>query len=86
MSVVVHDLYGDTATEVSADMWAKQLGLSFPVVADTTGDFFALWDPDEVLPLAYIVDRDGVIAWTEAGGTSELEAIDARVTQLLADP
>ena len=83
MSVVVHDTYGDTATQTSALLWATQLDLSFPVVADTTGEFFTTWDPDGVLPLAYVIDRDGVVRWTQAGGSSELETIEAQVSALL---
>jgi hypothetical protein len=85
MSVVVHDTFGDTATEVSAGQWAQQLELSFPVFADTTGAFFAEWDPEGVLPVAYIIDRDGIVVWTQAGGSSELEAIESQVSALLAD-
>jgi hypothetical protein len=57
--------------------------LTFPVLADVDGEFYPLWDPDGVLPVAYIVDRDGVVAWAEAGGSGGLTEIEEQVVAIL---
>jgi len=41
-----------------------------------------------VLPVAYIIDTDGVVAWAEAGGSGGLEEMEEReqqVVELLAE-
>lgn len=68
-----------------AALWAEGLGLTYPVLADTKGTFFPTWDPDGVLPMAYIIDADGVIARAEAGGAGGLDQIEATVLGLLEE-
>jgi len=53
------------------------------VLADVDGDFYPLWDPDGVLPVAYVIDQDGVVAWSEAGGAGGLDEMEAQVVALL---
>ena len=84
MSVVVQDASGGPATSDDAARWAEQLELTFPVLADPTGEFFETWDPAGVLPVAYIIDQEGVVAWSEPGGAGGLEEIEAQVTALLS--
>jgi len=83
--VVVQNAVGGAPTPDDAATWADGLALTFPVLADPTGSFFATWDPAGVLPVTTIIDADGVITWTEAGGVDSLDAIEAEITALLAD-
>jgi len=69
-------------TSEDAELWASGLGLTYPVLADVDGEFFPEWDPDEILPMAYIIDQDGVITWKEPGSHS-VEAIEDEVLLLL---
>jgi hypothetical protein len=85
ISVVVQDARGGPPTADDAALWAEQLQLSFPVLADPTGEFFEAWDPAGILPTSTIIDRDGVITWTEAGGAGGLERIEAEILTLLGD-
>jgi hypothetical protein len=84
ISVVIQDAVGDTPVPEDAELWASELGLTYPVLADVDGEFFVVWDPKVVLPMAYIIDADGVVAWAEAGGSGGLDEIEAEVTFLLA--
>lgn len=84
ISVVVQNAVGGPPTTADAALWLEQMELTFPVLADPTGSFYETWDPDGILPVSYIVDRDGVVAWGEAGGTGRLEEIEAQITALLA--
>lgn len=36
-----------------------------------------------VLPMAYIIDKNGIIIWSEAGGAGGLEEIENQVLMLL---
>ena len=46
-------------------------------------EFYAEWDPRNVLPMAYIIDADGVVAWQEAGGAGGLAEMEEQVVLLL---
>jgi peroxiredoxin len=59
------------------------LELTFPVLSDPTGVFYETWDPDGVLPVSYIIDQQGMVAWAKAGGAGGLEEIEAQVSTLL---
>lgn len=83
ISVVVQNGSGGPPTTSDAALWAEQMELTFPVLSDPTGSFYATWDPDGVLPVAYIIDREGVVAWGEAGGAGGLEEIEAQIKALL---
>ncbi len=83
MSVLGENANGNVPDVDDADLWASELGLTYPVLADTDGQFFPVWDPDGVLPMATIIDQDGIIVWMEAGGTSGLDEIEATVVELL---
>ena len=83
--MVAQDGSGQIPDPEDAALWADELGLTFPVLADVDGDFYPLWDPTGVLPMAYIIDRDGVIVWAEAGGSGGLEEIEGTVLDLLAE-
>lgn len=85
ISVVVQNGSGGPPTTSDAAQWAEQMELSFPVLSDPTGAFYATWDPAGVLPVSYILDRDGVVVWGEAGGAGGLEEIEAQITALLGD-
>jgi peroxiredoxin len=82
---VVQYVQGGTPEPEDAALWAEGLGLTFPVFADTTGPFFETWDPAGILPMSFIIDPDGAIHWTEAGGPGALEEIEAELTALLGN-
>ena len=84
ISVVVQGGQGEPAVPADAQSWATALGLTFPVLADPVGDFYSTWDPDEVLPVAYIIDKNGVVLWGEAGGAGGLEEIESQIKMALA--
>lgn len=83
VSVVGQDLQGGTPTQQDAVDWAEQLGLTFPVVADINGEVYPVWDPENVLPMTWLLDRGGVIAWENAGGVGDLSEIENQVQALL---
>lgn len=79
----MQDATGGPPTYEDADLWAVGLELTFSVLADADGSFTPVYNPSERLPMAYIVDRDGVIVWNEAGGTGSLEEMESVVLDLL---
>jgi hypothetical protein len=83
ISVVIQDSSGYPATAEDAALWADELELTFPVLADSTGSFNETWNPDLVLPMAYIIDKDGIVVWAEAGGAGGLEEIKNQILMLL---
>ncbi len=83
ISVVVQDARGGTARVADAELWASGLELTYTVVADVDGEVFQTWDPRSVLPMAYIIDQEGVVTWAEAGGSGGLDEIDSQVSRLL---
>jgi peroxiredoxin len=85
VSVVVQDASGLPPDSDDAALWADGLGLTFPVLADEDGEFYPVWDPMGVLPMAYVIDQDGVVAWAEAGGAGGLEEMEAQVVTLLGE-
>ncbi len=84
ISVVVQDARGDLPKPEHARQWAEQLGLTYPVLADPEGTFYEVWNPLQVLPVAYVVDSEGVVAWAKAGGAGGLMEIEAQILRLLA--
>jgi len=83
ISVVVQNASGGLPTSDDAALWGEELELTFPVLADPSGSFYETWDPAGILPVAFIIDPEGVVAWSEAGGAGGLEEIEAQVTALL---
>ena len=59
------------------------LGNVDAVIREATGAFYATWDSAGVLPVGYIIDTAGVVAWAEAGVVGEIEEIEGQVTALL---
>jgi hypothetical protein len=53
------------------------------VVADTTGAFWAEWNPEGVLPVTYVVDRSGVVSWADYGDSSVIAELQAHVVKLV---
>ncbi|GEM_PF-2700048 len=87
MSVVAQDLYGDPPTPEVADLWAEYLELTYPVLADTDGAFWDTWNPEGILPIAYVIDPEGVIVYAKAGGgPNELTELEETIDGLLEDP
>ena len=86
ISVVAQDGAGQIPDSEDAAEWADELGLTFPVLADADGTFFPIWDPELVLPVAYIIDQDGVISWAEAGGAGGLPEMESQIVALLESP
>jgi len=84
ISVVGQDARGGTPDADDALEFAEELELSFPVLADAEGEFWPVWNPDSVLPMATILDADGVVIWSEAGGSSGIEEMAEIVVSLLA--
>ena len=81
--MVAQDALGGAPTTDDAALWADELGLTYTVLADVDETFYLVWDPLGVLPVAYIIDRNGVVAWGEAGGSGGLEEIEKEVLRLL---
>lgn len=84
ISVVVQGTTGAPSTAEDAALWVEYLELTFPVLADPTGEFFAAWDPEGFLPVIFIIDQTGVVVWAEAGGTGGLDEIQEMFLPLLA--
>lgn len=82
ISVVAQDASGRAPTIDDAALWADELGLTNIVLADVDETFFPEWDPLGILPVAYLLDRDGVVTWVEPG-TGGLEEMEAEVMRLL---
>ena len=80
---MIENLYGEVPTAEDAALWQEGLELTFPVAADVDGSFAPVWDPEGVLPMAYILDRDGVIIWREAGGTENGDEAGGLYTELV---
>jgi hypothetical protein len=59
--------------------------LSLIVLADTTGTFWAQWNPEGVLPVTYVIDRAGVVSWAAHGDSSVLAELQAHVVELVGD-
>jgi hypothetical protein len=59
ISVVIQDSSGYPATAEDAALWADELELTFPVLADSTGSFNETWNPDLVLPKVVHILLDG---------------------------
>jgi hypothetical protein len=59
--------------------------LSLIVLADTTGEFWAQWNPAGVLPVTYVVDRSGVVSWASYGDASVLAELQAHVAELVGE-
>jgi hypothetical protein len=57
--------------------------LSLIVLADTTGAFWAQWNPEGVLPVTYVIDRAGVVSWAAHGDSSVLAELQAHVAELV---
>ena len=85
IGVVAQDQQGQPAQPEDAALWKEVLELTFPVLADTDGAFYAQWNEPNVLPMAYIIDAQGVVAWNEAGGASGLDEMEEQVLLLLDD-
>ncbi len=66
-----------------AALWAEGLELVLPTVAATDPDFWDLWNPEGVLPVAYIIDQRGVITWRDAGDSGGLPTMQAKIETLL---
>jgi peroxiredoxin len=81
--VVGQNAEGLTPDADDAQLFADVLGLSFPVLADSDGEFWPVWNPESVLPITIIIDADGEVVWNEAGGTSNIEGIEEMVLSLL---
>ncbi len=83
MSVVIQDAAGGPPDSEDAALWADELGLGFPVLADVDGEVYATWDAEGVLPKAAVLDREGRITFIELGGASALDDIEAAVDAAL---
>ena len=81
--MVAQDASGGLPDADDAALWAEGLGLTFPVLADADGEFYPVWDPQGILPMAYIIDQDGVVTWSEAGGAGGLAEMEEEVLGLL---
>ena len=83
--MIAQDANGQLPVPDDAALWADGLALTFPVLADVDGEFYPIWDPDGVLPVAYIIDPDGVVIWAEAGGAGGLDEIEAVLQSQFAE-
>ena len=70
-SIIVQNKAAEAATPADGVIWQTGLQLSLPVWVDTTGAFFSTYDPKSILPMAYIIDREGTVKWVKAGSSPE---------------
>lgn len=68
-------------TEVTVQGFVNQLGLTFPIVYDLTGEVYDTYLV-RPMPTSYFVDRDGIIRFLFIGPMSE-EAMEQRIQLLL---
>ena len=82
VSIVSEDVQGRAPTIEDAASWRESLALQYTVVADVDGDVSPDWDRGGVVPMSYVIDRDGVITWF-ANGRGTLEEFTREVELLL---
>jgi hypothetical protein len=86
IDVLVQDFEGGSPSVEDAALWKEELDLSYPVLADVDGSFYATYGWNQDVFVFYIVDRDGVITWREAREEeSTLERIRGQVEALLTE-
>lgn len=47
------------------------------------GTFWPVWNPEGVLPVTYVIDRDGVISWADFGDSGALPELRQHVLELV---
>jgi glycerophosphoryl diester phosphodiesterase len=69
----------DLPTEAVAAEWADEFGLTWHVVADTTGSWMEKWGgADGTSQHSYtVLDEDGRVTWMRNDGSSESGAVIA---------
>ena len=86
IDVLVEDLYGGRPTVEDAANWKAELGLTFPVLADTEGSFFSTYGSGRDVFVFYVIDRDGVISWKSTReGSDTLERIQDEIERLVGN-
>lgn len=82
--MLVQDLNGESPTAEDAGSWKEALELSYPVLADADGEFFASYGSGQDVFVFYVIDRDGLIAWRATREDADtLETIRSEVEGLL---
>ena len=59
------------------------MDLSIVVLADDAGEFWPVWNPEGVLPVTYVVDRNGVVSWADYGDSSSFPELRDHVIGLV---
>jgi len=69
--MVMYD--GDSASALAL---GEQLGLTFPILSDPTGELFTRWDPSYTTPSTTLIDKGSTVWATETTWyTAQLEEL-----------
>lgn len=81
LSVLIRGEDGGLPDVEDAIEWREVLGLTLETLVDEDGQFTEIWNPDQQVPLGYVLDQQGQIILTERAGVS---GVDEMVEAALA--
>ena len=81
LSVLIRRKDGGRPTTEDAVAWRTTLGLTYDTLVDEVGTFTAEWNPDERVPMAYVLGRDGAVLLKHTGGGVD-EVVDVALDEL----
>ena len=86
IAVLIQNLDGDPPGLGDAAYFRTELELNLSVAVDADGSWAADWNPTGVFPEGTVVGRDGIVTWSEVGGSAKTEerARDAVIAALAA--
>ena len=85
IDVLIENNSGDPPTPNEAAAWKNSLSLTYPVLADTEGDFLPTYGETKNPFVFYLIDRDGRIVWRQTReGADTLKRIREQLEALLA--
>lgn len=83
--VVVGVSFDSPGSQSQVALFAKRLGLSFPVVHDADLSLAKYYDPQRAIPCLVLVDSKGTIVQTHAGwADSDYEEVPKKLARLVA--
>jgi len=86
LQAMFEDYDGGSPDDAFLDEWRDEYGVTFIMIGDTGNDFWDAYVPASntgYIPHNLLVDKDGVIAWSDYGGMSE-GSLRTRVNALVA--